>query len=95
MIIVWIEHFLTPSAKQMFADWITDVGRALANIDGFVSIRQLTPIDSSNEYHLLLEFESLDLLRVWSSSKTHDDLLERLKPYRTRKHQSRVFMCKK
>ncbi len=77
----------------MFPVWLKEAVDTLQDFDGFISVRQLIPIDSPDECHLLLEFENIELLRSWASSRAHDDLIEKLAPYRERKQRSTIFRC--
>lgn len=91
MIVVHVQHFLTPEGRQRFDDWLRAVAGALQDFDGFRSLRRLRPVDAPDECHLLLTFASLDQLRTWADSETHDALIERLKPFRLRKQRSQIF----
>ncbi|NBC19390.1 MAG: hypothetical protein GVY18_18955 [Bacteroidetes bacterium] len=91
MIVVHVQHFLTPEGQQYFDDWLRAVAAALQDVDGFQSLRRLRPVDASDECHLLLTFASLDQLRAWAASETHDALLDRLEPFRLKTQRSRIF----
>ena len=94
MIVVHVQHFLNDEGRTHFPDWIARVEATLQRFTGFRSIRQLTPIDEPEACHLLLEFETLELLRIWSTSPEHDQHIEELIPYRLRKQQSTIFEAK-
>ena len=91
MIIVVVEHFLNEDGQQYFPTWIDEIAEVLRDVDGFISIRQLTDIDHPERCSLLLRFESMDLLREWADSDEHDRMIERLAPYRKRKQTSQLF----
>jgi antibiotic biosynthesis monooxygenase (ABM) superfamily enzyme len=91
MIIVLVEHFLSEAGRQYFPAWIKEVETVLGRWDGFVKIEQIQDVESENSTHLLLQFESLALLRTWSKSEEHDQMIAKLTPFRLKKQQSRVF----
>ena len=94
MIVVHVEHFLNDEGKAFFPKWLDDVEKRLQSHRGFLSLRRLERVDHPDGCHLLLRFESLDLLKKWSSSEDHSHLLERLAPFRVQKHISEIYIEK-
>ena len=78
MVIVLVEHFLSEEGQRYFPEWIEEIAEVLRGFEGFISIRQLTDVENPERCHLLLRFESLDLLRAWADSEEHDQMIERL-----------------
>ena len=91
MIIVIVEHFLNEAGQQYFPNWIKEVESVLRQWDGFVKVEQIQNVESENSTHLLLQFESLALLRAWSKSEEHDQMIAKLAPFRLKKQRSAVF----
>jgi len=91
MILVHVQHYLSTEGRNQFDDWLQEVARALQHFDGFISITRMEPIEAVDECHLLLKFESLNLLRQWSNSSEHDQMISRLAPYRQKPQRSRIF----
>ena len=91
MLVIHVEHFLTPEGQRIFPEWIAEAASVLRDREGFISVQQLISLSNPDECHLLLEFESLELLRRWSSSQAHDQLIAKLAPYRVKKQQARIF----
>ncbi len=91
MIVVHVEHFLNAEGVAYFPQWIIEAQQVLGQFEGFRSIRQLEWVDDPQTCHLWLEFDDLDLLRKWSASQDHDDLIDRLSPYREQPQASKIF----
>ncbi len=91
MIIVHVQHFLTEEGKAFFPEWIDHVRNELQNFDGFIELHQAVSLRNSNETHLFLTFESLDSLKIWSTSKCHDLFIEKLAPFMVKKQESTIF----
>lgn len=91
MIIVHVEHYLNEAGRIYFPQWLSEIADVLRSFEGFETIAQLVDVEDENACHLLLEFESLPLLRAWSKSEAHDEMIGRLEPYRFKKQRSKVF----
>jgi antibiotic biosynthesis monooxygenase (ABM) superfamily enzyme len=91
VIVVHVEHFLNAEGVDYFPQWILEARQVLGRFDGFRSIRQLEWVDDPQSCHLWLEFDDLDLLRRWSASEAHDELIDRLEAYRIKKQESKIF----
>ncbi|NBC67073.1 MAG: hypothetical protein GVY07_15625 [Bacteroidetes bacterium] len=91
MIFVHIEHFLNEQGQHYFDKWVADVADTLKEFEGFISISVIEKLDSKHESHLMLIFENEELLKKWSNSKEHDHLIDKLKPYQTRKQSSEIY----
>jgi antibiotic biosynthesis monooxygenase (ABM) superfamily enzyme len=91
MIIIHVEHFLNEEGRQDFPVWIGRCSAVLSRFEGFISIRQLADVNDEEACHLLMEFDNVDNLKAWSSSKEHDTLVAQLEPYRSKKQVSKVF----
>lgn len=91
MIVVHVEHFLDSAGQAYFPIWLAEAASVLGGFEGFVNIRPLTDIHNEQGCHLLLQFESLPLLRHWSASDAHEELINLLAPYRHKIQQSMIF----
>ena len=91
MILVLVEHYLTEEAQYFFPEWISQVREALRDFEGFIALDQIKDLQDDSRSLLLLKFESIELLRVWSSSEIHDQMLEKLKPVMLKKQYSQIF----
>lgn len=91
MIVVHVEHFLNAEGVAYFPQWIVEAREVLSKFAGFRSIQQLEWVDDPQTSHLWLEFEDLDLLRAWSASAEHDELIARLGAYQVKKQESKIF----
>lgn len=91
MVIVLVEHFLNEAGRQYFPSWIKEVETVLQEWKGFVKIDLLKDVESDNSTHLLIQFENLSLLRAWSKSEEHDQMIAKLAPFRLKKQKSKVF----
>ena len=93
MIIVHIQHFLNSEGQNYFPKWLEAVANILRQFEGFVSLQQLSNLSDGSECHLLLEFESLELLDKWSSSDTHNELVSKLDPFKIRPYKAYRYRC--
>ena len=91
MIIVQVQHFLNVEGQQRFPTWLGRMGVVLSRFEGFISIRQIQLVNKPQECYLLIEFESVELLRNWVTSKAHDDLIAQLAPFSAKPQESRIF----
>jgi heme-degrading monooxygenase HmoA len=91
MIIVYVQHFLSDEGQRIFPQWIVEAAGALAQFAGFVSIRQLTPVDTEKEHYLLLEFESMESFQEWASSQAHNQVMGKLAPFWLRPPAVKTF----
>lgn len=91
MIVVHVEHFLNAEGVDYFPQWIVEAREVLGQFEGFRSIQQLEWVDDPQTCHLWLEFERLELLRAWSASEAHDELIDRLGAYRVKQQASKTF----
>jgi antibiotic biosynthesis monooxygenase (ABM) superfamily enzyme len=91
MLLVHIQHFLDKEGNQQFPQWIKDVAVVLKLFEGFLSIKQLINVNSPDESHLLLEFDTEEHFKIWTSSEQHEILLTRLTPYQIQKPATFVF----
>jgi hypothetical protein len=94
MVIAHVHHFLNQAGQQYFPRWLQITADRLRRFEGFISIRQIVDVEHPGDSHLLLEFESLSLLRRWASSPAHDELIALLDPFRTGPLESTVFEAK-
>ncbi len=94
MIIVYVHHLLNEAGQQYFPTWLQLIADKVRQYEGFISVRQLIAIEHPEQCHLLLEFESLPLLRRWASSPTHDEVVALLDPFRTGPAQATIFEAK-
>jgi antibiotic biosynthesis monooxygenase (ABM) superfamily enzyme len=91
MIMVHVEHYLNEAGRDYFPHWVKNAATILPRFNGYISIRQIVLIADTNTCHVLLEFGALDLLREWSSSQEHQDLITLLVPYQLQKWRSQIF----
>jgi antibiotic biosynthesis monooxygenase (ABM) superfamily enzyme len=94
MVIAHVHHRLNQAGQRYFLNWLQIAADRLRRFEGYISIRQLVNVEHPDECHLLLEFESLSLLRRWASSPAHDELIALLDPFRTGPLESTVFEAK-
>lgn len=92
MVTVLVEHYLNDEGKRYFSNWIDEVELVLKEISGFRSIRQVYKAGEESKSFLILEFEDYELLKLWSGSKKHELLINRLKPYMVEKQRSSIFI---
>lgn len=90
MVIVLVEHFLNAAGKTYFPSWIKETKALLQHYQGFISLDELKLLNEERS-HLLLRFQSLELLRIWSKSDDHNRMIEKIGPYRLQKQQSQIF----
>lgn len=91
MVLVIVEHFLTDEGMNFFPQWIEQTRHMLEKFEGFISINQVESVPHENRTLLLLNFQSLSKLKVWSSSQDHKQILEKLTPYRLVKQKSQIY----
>lgn len=91
MIKVIVEHFLTEQGRDEFSNWILAVQIELKKFKGFISINELIDIQNTLRSILILEFDSYENLKVWSSSISHELMLAQLRPMMIKKQQSQIF----
>ena len=91
MIIIFVEHYLTETGKKIFFQWIKGVEVALSEFNGFNSITALKDLEDDNRTILILKFESYKLLKIWTTSKEHDVIIEKLKKYMIKKPKTQIL----
>ncbi|UOB16755.1 hypothetical protein [Abyssalbus ytuae] len=91
MIKVFVEHFLNDQGKEYFPSWINEASEVLKNYEGFIEVKQIQDINDEKRLHLLLSFKNFKLFMEWVSSKDHEDVLAKLKPYMLQKQKSQIF----
>lgn len=91
MVLVIVEHFLTDEGMDFFPKWIEQTRNILEKSEGFISLNQVESVPHENRTLLLLKFQSLSKLKVWSSSQEHKQILEKLIPYRLVKQKSQIY----
>ena len=92
MILVIVEHFLSDEGKKIFPEWLKKADSILQSFAGYQSIGKLEQLDYPDSCLLLLRFDCIDNLKIWSGSEEHNKLLSELLPYRFEKHQSRIYI---
>lgn len=91
MILVYVQYFFNSEGRHYFPAWLQETAAALRALEGFVSLKQLEPAQEPEGCYLLLEFTSLDLLRIWLQSQKHDALIAKLEPYCYQEQRSQIF----
>ena len=91
MLLILVEHYLNQEGKNYFEEWINEVRIILGKYKGFQSIEKNEDIENTDRSLLLLKFENLELLRIWSSSQEHDKMIKLLKKYMIKKQKSQIF----
>lgn len=91
MVFVIVEHFLTDEGMDFFPKWIQQTRNTLEKFEGFISLDQIQSVPHENRTLLLLKFQSLSKLRVWSSSSAHQQALEELVSFRLVKQKSQIY----
>lgn len=91
MIIIFVEHYLTETGKNIFFSWIKNVEIALNKFNGFNSITALKDLENDNRTILILKFESYKLVQIWTTSEEHDAIIEKLKKYMIKKPKSQIL----
>ncbi|GAB5565207.1 MAG: hypothetical protein Wins2KO_22700 [Winogradskyella sp.] len=91
MVIIFVEHFLTEKGKIFFPHWIKDVESSLNQFNGFKLISQLNDLENDKRSLLILEFESNEFLKIWTSSKEHDLKVKELGKFMTSKPKSQIL----
>ena len=94
MVIVIVEHFLTTEGQSYFSRWLNNTATMLKNFTGFVSIDSIEKVDAHGTF-LLLKFNSLENLRIWSGSEEHSQALNRLSRYQIKKQISQIYKIDK
>ncbi len=91
MILIFVEHFLTKEGQAYFTSWIDEIQNVLKEFEGFYTIKKLEDLENEQRSLLLLKFESLELLRQWSKSEAHDQMIKKLQKFRIKKQQSQIL----
>ncbi len=92
MIMVLIEHFLNEQGREYLPHWLGELRPILRDVEGFRSVQQLQLIHTNpNRAHLVLKFQTLEQLKVWSRSEEHQYYLEKLAPFMLQKPHSQIF----
>lgn len=91
MLLIVVEHFLTADGKYYFPEWIEQVHEKLKAFDGFLSIEIIQDVEVTSRDLLLMRFENMELLRQWSNSQVHADMLTMLRPYMMKRQKSQIF----
>ncbi len=91
MLLVLVEHFLDKSGKEYFDKWINEVRIILNNFKGFQSIERLEDVEDKDRNLLLLKFENLKLLKEWSNSEEHDNMIRLLKNHMVKKQKVHIL----
>jgi len=91
VVIAHVRHDLDEAGRAYFPQWIERAAEVLSRHDGFRHIRMANDTGGSDSRHVLLEFESAELLHAWSASEDHTELLALLEPYRIAPLRSEVL----
>ncbi len=91
MLLILVEHYLDKSGKEYFDEWINEVRIILNKFKGFQSIEKLEDIEDKERNLLLLKFENIKLLRKWSNSEEHNNMIKRLKNHMIKKQKSQIL----
>ncbi len=91
MVYVIVEHSLNRSGKAYFLDWIDEVRRLVQQFEGFQGISELLDTQNTSRTVLLLKFDVMEHLKIWSKSLEHDHALSLLEPMMIQKQKSQIF----
>ncbi len=91
MLLILVEHYLDKSGKEYFDKWINEVRSILNKFEGFQSIEKLEDVEDKERNLLLLKFDNIELLRKWSNSEEHNDMIKRLNKYMLKKQKSQIL----
>ncbi len=91
MILVIVEHFLSPAGKAYFPEWVVETRQILQHFDGFIKLEMIRSISNKEGTFLMLQFKDMERLHHWASSFEHNQMLEKLAPFRLHKQQSSIF----
>jgi len=94
MILILVEHHLNKLGKEYFEEWTNEVRIILQKFEGFQSLNMIEDIENTNRDILLLKFENIELLRIWSKSHEHNQMIEQLTKFMTKKQKSQVLKLK-
>jgi len=83
-LIVHVKHFLDANGIKFFPRWFEKAVKLLLEREGFLSIGYAYDSNEEGCVNLWLEFECLEKLKKWGTSKLHDDLVNELNPYRVK-----------
>ncbi|MHA1974000.1 MAG: hypothetical protein ACTSW1_13460 [Candidatus Hodarchaeales archaeon] len=91
MILIHVQHFLNDEGREYFPKWIKETERTLKNFKGFKSLKKATRMEEPLENHLFLEFNNLNTLNRWSTSKEHRKLVNKLKKYSIKHYEAEIY----
>ncbi len=91
MLLILVEHYLDKSGKEYFDKWINKVRIILNKFKGFQSIEKLEDVEDKERNLLLLKFENIELLREWSNSEEHNNMIRLLKNHMVKKQKSQIL----
>lgn len=89
MIIAKVEHFIKEDSKEVYVELIDELCEKIQAFDA--SGKRLISMSSPDEFHLLLEFSSMDSFRDWHNSPEHVEIKQRLMAIITKKPVSTKF----
>ncbi len=89
-VLIIVEHFLSSEGRSYFDEWLEEVYKTLQKFEGYRSIRRIYDTGNNERTLLHLRFSELDLLRSWSSSEEHDEMLDSIRPDQLEKQKSQV-----
>ncbi len=93
MVYVIAEHFLNTTGKEYFPKWIQEVKKIVTNFEGFHSLEIVKDVNENEKTILILQFLTIEYLRVWSKSKAHDNSIQLLSQYAIKKLESRILIA--
>ncbi len=91
MLLILVEHYLDKSGKEYFDKWINEVRIILNKFKGFQSIEKLEDVEDKERSLLLLKFENIELLREWSNSEEHNNMIKLLEKHMIKKQKSQIL----
>ena len=91
MIHVIVKHYLSKEGKEYFAEWIEEVKKRTSTFEGFVSTQEGYLLGSDRASVIVLEWENEESLRIWRSSKGHEEILDMLHPYQVGGSEAQFF----
>lgn len=72
---------IKPEFRTEYEQWLTTINRQLMAAPGFVGVEVNHPRPESNEYAIIVRFETLEQLKAWQLGPTAQQLIEQGRPY--------------
>ncbi len=82
---IFVKHYLNPEGINYLTNkWFPAVEEAIKKQDGFISINYNKDTVDLECVNIKLMFKDREALEKWVKTPVHDDLVDRLDPYRVR-----------